>query len=249
YFNGLDYLETVMAGEIKEDDTMIMFSINGAQLYHNKAPDCWMSIWVILDHSPDTWYKKQYVLPGIIIPSPNKPKNINSFLFPNFHHIVAIQHEGLPIWDAACSLRYLSNIYILVATSDGPGLAYLNGLVGHQGRNGCWLYCRMPGHHKAGAPAYYPVMKRPGRAPLGSDHPDINPEHSCYLSEIYMSNFVNVLSSSNEVQYKKCCLHTGISKPSTFLGFLHGRILSVPKIFVSNVKHLLLNLPDLLLPL
>ncbi|KAF9222268.1 hypothetical protein BS17DRAFT_796538 [Gyrodon lividus] len=89
-FDGLNYLEAVMAGEIKEDNITIMFSIDGAQLYRNKASDCWMSIWVILDRSPDTWYKKQYVLPGVIIPGPNKPKNIDSFLFPSFHHIAAI---------------------------------------------------------------------------------------------------------------------------------------------------------------
>ncbi|KIJ06008.1 hypothetical protein PAXINDRAFT_92621 [Paxillus involutus ATCC 200175] len=249
-FDGLDYLEAVMAGEIKEDDITIMFSIDGAQLYRNKASDCWMSIWVIFDRSPDTRYKKQYVLPGVIIPGPNKPKNIDSFLFPGFHHIAAIQHEGLPIWDAARGLLYLSNIYILVATSDGPGLAYLNGLVGHQGRNGCRLYCGMPGRRKAGAPTYYPVMKRPDGAPPGSDHPDVNPEHFCCSSETYMSNLANVLSSPNEAQYKKRRLQTGISKPSIFLGFPRGRTLSVPKIFGSDVMHLLsLNLPDLLLPL
>ncbi|KIK97807.1 hypothetical protein PAXRUDRAFT_64258, partial [Paxillus rubicundulus Ve08.2h10] len=55
---------------------------------------------MVYDSSPDTWYKKQYVLPGVIIPGLNKPKNIDSFLFPpqfptlGFHHIAAIQHEG-----------------------------------------------------------------------------------------------------------------------------------------------------------
>ncbi|KIK95084.1 hypothetical protein PAXRUDRAFT_141559, partial [Paxillus rubicundulus Ve08.2h10] len=44
-------------------------------------------------------YKKKYVLPGIIIPGLNKPKNIDSLLFPGFHHVTALQHEGLPIWD------------------------------------------------------------------------------------------------------------------------------------------------------
>ncbi|KIK93340.1 hypothetical protein PAXRUDRAFT_145280, partial [Paxillus rubicundulus Ve08.2h10] len=72
----------------------------------------------------------------LIIPHSNKRKNIDSFLFPGFHHIAAIQHKGLPIWDATHGLLYLSNIYILVTTSDGPGLVCLNGFVGHQGRNG-----------------------------------------------------------------------------------------------------------------
>ncbi|KIJ09474.1 hypothetical protein PAXINDRAFT_87391 [Paxillus involutus ATCC 200175] len=44
-------------------------------------------------------YKKKYVLLGVIIPGPNKPKNIDFFLFPSFHHIAALQHEGPPVWD------------------------------------------------------------------------------------------------------------------------------------------------------
>ncbi|KIK79302.1 hypothetical protein PAXRUDRAFT_161626, partial [Paxillus rubicundulus Ve08.2h10] len=51
FFNGLDYLEALMAGDIKEEDIVIMFLIDGAQLYHNKASGCWISIWVIFDHS------------------------------------------------------------------------------------------------------------------------------------------------------------------------------------------------------
>ncbi|KIJ10581.1 hypothetical protein PAXINDRAFT_85786, partial [Paxillus involutus ATCC 200175] len=152
FFDGLDYLEAVMVGEMKEEDITIMFSINSAQLYLNKASDCWISIWVIFDRSPHTRYKKQYVHPGVIIPGPNKLKNIDSFLFLGFHHITAIQCEGLPIWDVARGLIYLGNIYILIAMSDGPCLANLNGLVGDHGRNRCRLYCGMPGHHKEGAP-------------------------------------------------------------------------------------------------
>ncbi|KIK76546.1 hypothetical protein PAXRUDRAFT_18124 [Paxillus rubicundulus Ve08.2h10] len=236
FFDGLDYLEAVMAGEINEEDITIMFSIDGAQLYRNKASDCWISIWVIFDCSPNTWYKKQYVLPGVIIPGPNKPKNIDSFLFLGFQPIAAIQREGLPIWDVARGLMYLGNIYIIIATSDGPGLAYLylNGLVGHHGRNGCRLYCGMPGRHKEGTPTYYPVMKRPDAAPPGSDHPNVDAEHFSCSSETYMSNLAK----------------TGISKPSIFLGFQCGRTLGVPKVFGSDIMHLLsLNLPDLLIPL
>ncbi|KIJ61041.1 hypothetical protein HYDPIDRAFT_97543, partial [Hydnomerulius pinastri MD-312] len=49
---------------------------------------------IIFNCSPNTQYKKQYVLPGVVIPRPNKPKNIDLFLFPGFHHIATIQHKG-----------------------------------------------------------------------------------------------------------------------------------------------------------
>ncbi|KAG1727849.1 hypothetical protein EDD22DRAFT_789241, partial [Suillus occidentalis] len=68
--------------------------------------DCWIYIWIIVDHSPDRHYKKQHVLPGGVIPGPNKPKYIQSFLYPGFHHLAAIQWEGPSIWDAHASQYY-----------------------------------------------------------------------------------------------------------------------------------------------
>jgi hypothetical protein len=37
FFSGEDYLEAIQQGHIKEGDPVLMFSINGAQLYQSKA--------------------------------------------------------------------------------------------------------------------------------------------------------------------------------------------------------------------
>jgi len=180
-----------------------MFSIDGAQLYCHKASDCWLLIQVVFNRSPETRYKKEFVLPGVVIPGPNKPKNIDSFLFPGFHHVAAIQREGLPVWDASINTRYMANIFLAVATSDGPGLAYLNGLVGHHGKNGCRLYCGMPGRHKQGGAIYYPAMAKPEGPPVhGSSHDDVNPGDFSSSQEIYMANLAKVILSPNEAQYR-----------------------------------------------
>ncbi|KIK77711.1 hypothetical protein PAXRUDRAFT_105890, partial [Paxillus rubicundulus Ve08.2h10] len=97
FFDGSDYLEAVQQGKIGENDIVLMMSVDGVQLYQFKESDCWVAIWVMLDHSPDTCYKKKYVLPACIIPGPKKPKNLNSFMFPGFHHLAVIQKEGLKI--------------------------------------------------------------------------------------------------------------------------------------------------------
>ena len=89
------------------------------------------SIWVIFDRSPDTRYRKKHSLLGVVIPRPNKPKNLDSFMFPSYHRIAALQNEGLCIWNASTNRSYLSNLFVALSTADGPGLAYLNGLVGH----------------------------------------------------------------------------------------------------------------------
>jgi len=88
---GWDYLGAILEGDITEHDIVVMVSLDGMQLYNSKESGCWVYIWVILNLPPDQRYKKLHVLPGSFIPGPNKPKNVNSFLFPGFHHLVAIQ--------------------------------------------------------------------------------------------------------------------------------------------------------------
>ena len=84
---------------IKDHDPVLMFLIDSTQLYHNKASDCWIYLWVVLDQSPKLWYKKKYVLPGGFIPGPSKPKNLDSFIFPRMYHLSALQCEGMCMWD------------------------------------------------------------------------------------------------------------------------------------------------------
>ncbi len=95
---GKEIVEAVQRGDIKKDDILLMFSMDGAQLYKGKKSDCWIYIWVILNLSPDKRYKKRYVMPGGFIPGPNAPKDPNSFVFTGLHHVSALQREGLKIW-------------------------------------------------------------------------------------------------------------------------------------------------------
>ncbi|KAG2065691.1 hypothetical protein BDR04DRAFT_971686, partial [Suillus decipiens] len=114
FIDGTDYLEAIAAGKITNKDIVLMMSIDSARLYKSKASDCWMSIWVVFDHSPETRYKKKYILPGIIIPGPCKPKNLNSFLFPGFHHLTALQKEGLTVWDAMHDITFVSHPFLIL---------------------------------------------------------------------------------------------------------------------------------------
>jgi hypothetical protein len=81
-----DYINAVQEGKIKDTDVVLMMSIDGAQLYQCKESDCWIAIWVIFDRSPESRYKKKHVLPGVVIPGPRKPQNLDSFLFPGMRN-------------------------------------------------------------------------------------------------------------------------------------------------------------------
>ena len=62
-------------------DTLVLCSLDGAQLYQNMKSDTWLSIWVIHNFSLDSRYQKQHVFPGTIIPGPNKLKITDSYLY------------------------------------------------------------------------------------------------------------------------------------------------------------------------
>ena len=46
-------LDAAMRGDLSSDDTLLMLSIDGAQLFESKQSDCWLYIWVLLDLAPD----------------------------------------------------------------------------------------------------------------------------------------------------------------------------------------------------
>ncbi|KAI9057969.1 hypothetical protein FKP32DRAFT_1660001 [Trametes sanguinea] len=252
-FYGTAYLNEVRNGRISNDDTVVMMSLDGAQLYQSKASDCWFYIWVIFELSPDRRYKKRYVLPGGVIGGPNKPKNVDSFMYPGLYHVAAMQLEGLSLWNAAENRLYISYIYLLLAGADGPGMAYLSGLVGHLGRYGCRLFCGIPGRLKPSSNTYYPAMLRPtNSSTIHSAQPDfsarVNPASRVDAHVRYREGLARVEGSRTLAQYQQSRVETGIAKPSIFSGL--SRILPLPSCFPADLMHLIaLNLPDLILGL
>ena len=89
-------------------DTVLMLSINGAQLYKGKTSTTWIYIWIPLDLTPDKRYMIQNILLGGVIPGPEAPGDIDSFLFPSLAHLSALQKEGLPIWDTFSRERVIA---------------------------------------------------------------------------------------------------------------------------------------------
>ncbi|KIK13056.1 hypothetical protein PISMIDRAFT_119622 [Pisolithus microcarpus 441] len=214
-----DYLGTMLDGDIKQQDIVLMVSIDGTQLYDSKESNCWMYVWIIINLLPDKHYHKLPVQPGGFIPGPNKPKHLDSFLFLGLHHLSALQAEGLPIWNARTNLWYLSYLYLIFTTADGPGLVYWNGMVGHSGKNSCCMYCGVLSRHKMHKKHYYPALLRPCDccAP-GSDHNNIDVFNLLLGgSTKYANNLNAIVSVRNKTQWGKMKTDTGLTKPPLLL--------------------------------
>lgn len=188
----------------------------------------YMYIWVILNLSPKHQYKKKHVFLSVIIPSPKKPKFIESFLFPGFHHPPAVQQEGLCIWDAWWSCEFVSRLFFFLGCIDGPGLTSLLNSVRHSGKHGCCMLCPLTGHHKPSRSQYYPVLLKPNNYEIPRcDHDDINPYNVWSISSAeYVWHPCYVLESFIRAVFKLPHLQTGIVGPSIILGLQldHSRV-------------------------
>ena len=236
--SGDAYLEAVENGTIGEHDTVLMFSIDGAQLYRHKKSDCWLYIWILLDLAPEERYKVRNILPGGVIPGPESPGNIESFLFPGLAHLSTIQKEGLKIWDAYHQRMVLSFTFLLLVLADAVAMAVLSGSVGHHGRKGCRLLCGFVGRNKIRGAHYYPALLLPSypEANRTSSHPDVD------ISDLpdadpqqYRADLDFIITSQNPTEFSRRRFDTGISKPSIFDGV--PRVLQLPTCFAGDLMH------------
>ena len=258
-FSGSDFLEFAEQVQLGPYDTTVSFSLDGTQLYQNKKSDTWIAVWIINDYDPTTQYKKKHVLPALVIPGPNKPKNIDSFVFRSLHHLSALQREndglGIRVWDGLEKVIVFSRIFFLFGTADALGLTEIDGRVGHHGAQGCRMSCGMKGRHKPNTGHYFASHLRPNESVIeDSNHPDFqfHADETGQIPpcEVYLENLNKVLASRNQTDYEKNWKLTGISKPSILSGLSPAHSLPVPRCFIIDLMHLLfINLGELLIPL
>ena len=252
---GQELLDAWRTGRFKKCDIALQFSIDGAQLRRDWQSEAWVFIWVIHNLPPELRYKKAFVIPGAIVPGPNKPGDLDSFLFPSLYHVAALQREGLRIYDAHLDVIVpRASPIVLFGTADSLGSAAMSGMVGHSGRYGCRLYCDMPGRRRDKDTHYYPVMKLPHAYSVNNCcHVDVSVNDlSLYRKNLpwkYEQNIKHLLGSDSEKQFRERRLEFGLCKQTLFSG-LPVQVLPVPSIFTMDIMHLsVLNDPDLFMKL
>ena len=147
---------------------------------------------------------------------------------------------------------FTSYLFFLFRTADGPGMTYLNGLVGHTGGLGCHMHCDAWGHRKPGTSTYFPAALKPINYNVtGCNHGDIDlrADHKPDPTQ-YQQDLITVLVSPNETKYQANQLKTGIVKPSIFSGLSPTCTFPIPNCFPLDLMHLAsLNIPDLFINL
>src|SRR5215471_7727863 len=104
---------------------LLCISMDGAQLYRDKASDAWFGIAGVIDFSPEIRHKRELVFPLFTIGGPNPPKHYDSFLLPTFSHLSACQRKGIRIWDSSMDREFTSYPWMAFGTADTVGMAEL----------------------------------------------------------------------------------------------------------------------------
>ena len=247
---GNDILSAWTSGALRKSDVALQLSIDSAQLRADQPSEAWVFIWIFHNLPPNLRYKKCFIIPGAIIPGPNKPGDIDSFLFPSLYHVASLQHKRLWIYDALVD-SYIphSKPLIVFATADSLGSAAMSGMVGHSEKYGCHLYCNMPSWHHTGNGHYYPAMLTPHNyTVLGCDHSDVLDNNLAayrnHLNQKYQQNLDHLLTANTQTEFRIWHLEVGLCKQTLFSS-LPYQPLPVLNIFTMDIMHLtVLNDPD-----
>lgn len=116
-------------------DVALAISSDGAQLTMKRQSNVWVAILILLNLPPDIRYKSSNVIITLVIPGPNSPQNLDSFLYPLFQEM-AQASEGIWVWDAVDDAFFKIRACITMALGDMLGSAKLNGMAGHTANYG-----------------------------------------------------------------------------------------------------------------
>jgi len=171
---GKEFIDLFCTGKISLGDIILQLSLDGTQLFQDKAFDYWIYIFIIHNLSLNLCYQKSFVIPDGFIPG--KPDLLKLFLFLGLYHISALQCKGFKYFDSFRNILVPdAKLILALLTADGPAMSSIAQMVRHNGKHGCRQLCTLPGRHRAEDSHYNPAMlKLHNYAVVRYDHNDVS---------------------------------------------------------------------------
>ncbi|CAD6958775.1 unnamed protein product [Tilletia controversa] len=134
-----------------------MLSTDGAQMLGKVQSEAWIVLLTSLNTPIKTRYKRKDTFVSTIIPGPNPPGELESFLWPIMEEL-ARAAIGYWMWDEAREEWFLWRAWLVGACADQPGSTKMNKMTGHQGYFGCKT-CLIPANYLTSRQVvgYYPL--------------------------------------------------------------------------------------------
>lgn len=171
----------------RETDLAFTFSTDGVQLFRKgKSHTIFPMMLVCLNLSPEIRFLQDNIILLGIMPGPDKPKDIDSYLRPMINEFKSLE-QGVPgVLDASSPTRskFTLRAYIVAVTADMPARDDLMGLMGYSATHYC-NYCNIQGVFKnhVYCPLTPPTDAFPGQGARPWKHYAVDPAQGVQASQ------------------------------------------------------------------
>jgi Transposase family tnp2 len=127
-------------------DIALLFSTDGLTLFKVGTDSVWPLLLVNLNLEPQKRFKQHNLLLCGIIPGPNNPKDIHSFLRPIVDELKELAAGIDNVYDAFTQSHFTLRAHLVLVTADLPAMAKMMGISGHNSYHYC-RFCTINGIH------------------------------------------------------------------------------------------------------
>ena len=172
-------------------DIALGLAADGVCVFKKRSKTCCPLLLFNYNLPPETRFHKDNVIPAGIIPGPNKPLDMDSFLHPLVQELVQLE-ISTTAFDGLSKVVFLLRAHLLVVSGDIPAVAVLMRMKGHNGFLPCCM-CKMVGVMVPPSHTYYVPLHRQNAS--GSSLGLYDP------SNLPMRTHDGFMKEANEVQF------------------------------------------------
>jgi len=129
-----------------EHDIALAFSTDGLQLFSVGKYSVWPLLLINLNLHPKLRVKKQNLMLCGVIPGPNNPKDIHSFLRVMVDELKELEEGIGNVYDASTKMQFTLRAHLVIVSGDLPAIAKVMGISGRNSYEHC-RFCKLRGFH------------------------------------------------------------------------------------------------------
>ena len=164
-------LDTSISMTPMTHDMVLGLSTDGFVLFNKWKSTTWLIILFNYNLPPEIQFHINQILTLSVIPSPKKPQDFNSFLWPFLQEILCLAH-GIHSFDALSGSLFTLCAHLIVVFGAIPAISMVMQMKGHNGVSPCCM-CEIQGlwaPDQPGTTHYVPLNQ--------SSHPVVQRDHS-----------------------------------------------------------------------
>jgi hypothetical protein len=152
-------------------DIALGLSTDGFAPFNKRKSTTWPIILFNYNLPPEIRFHVNQILALSVIPSPKKPQDFDSFLWPFLQELLCLA-RGVRSFDALKGSLFTLHAHLIVVFGDIPAVSMVMQMKGHNGASPCRM-CKIQGLRALDQPgtAHYVPLDR-------SSHPNIQQDHS-----------------------------------------------------------------------